>query len=157
MDWSQRDAYGIPVANYSHHQGNFPQWAEDLAVRMLEDGLVSATPNHVHITRYKLGKGIPPHIDAVHSGGMTFGAEIAALALRSSRVLEITPKRGRRRLRALLFPGDVYVILGDLRYTWEHGIPDTEVDVFRGRSYLRSDAISATWRVLSSRGDIPEP
>lgn len=56
-------------------------------------------------------------------------------------------------MRALLLPGDLYVLSGQMRWKWTHAVPYASVDHFKGRSYERSDGFSVTWRPHSWKRD----
>jgi hypothetical protein len=51
--------------------------------------------------------------------------------------------------RVLLQPGDLYVMSGEARRDWQHAIPFTEADEFRGQVYPRTKCVSVTWRLLA--------
>ena len=73
---------------------------------------------------------------------------VASLTLGSSRVLEFRREDAPPTVRVLLRPGDLYVMFGEVRRDWQHGVPFAEADRFRGQVYPRTNGISVTWRLL---------
>jgi hypothetical protein len=135
---------GHPAATYVEVQGGLPSWARSLGERMVADGILSEHPDYAHLKRYAPGRGIPPHIDI-----NWFEHVAAGLTLGSSRVFELTRPADSSKLRALLLPGDLYVMTGEASSEWLHSIPNQEIDEFRGRSYPRANGVSVTWRIMT--------
>ena len=123
-----------------------PPWSLRLAKRFVSDGIHDRPPTHVRLMRYDAAGGVPAHID--HP---SLGEAIVALTLGSTRILQLTRKRGRALTEALLFPGDLYVLAGDARYRWMHGVPYRSADDFGGRTYPRSACISVVWRQVNPK------
>jgi alkylated DNA repair dioxygenase AlkB len=145
--WTERRRGPVPPAeDFPNQRTPLPAWATTIARRLVDAGIFAEPPPLVHIRRYERGRGLHPHIDSDD-----YGATIAGLTLSSSRVMELTRPRRRRRMAALLLPGSVYVLHGDARHKWMHSIPAVSNDYFRGASYARTDGFSATWR--SERAD----
>lgn len=141
IPWSQHLRGASPPAVQYPKNGPFPPWATEIVDRMITQGVIRQLPNHLQVVAYRAGRGMYPHVDRA-----TFGDIIVGLTLGSSRVMELTPMQGRGKLRVLLQPGDLYVIMGEARHLWRHGIPETLEDEFGGRQYRRCDGFSATWR-----------
>ena len=109
---------------------------------MAEAGIFDDVPDYLHLIHYKAGSGIPSHVDRE-----IFQEVGVGLTLQSSRVMEFTrPKRPLARV--LLLPGALYVMSGEARYKWQHGVPFEPVDRFQGRDFARTDGMSASWRCM---------
>jgi hypothetical protein len=146
--WSGRGLREIPpYQGYPNRETPLPDWARRLGERLHAMRIFQDLPNQIWVLRYKTGIGTYFHIDKDWTGDV-----IAGLTVRSTRVLELIPLRGSRRVRVLLHPGDLYVLSGETRHRWKHGIPFTARDQFRGITYERTDGYSVTWRCLNSPG-----
>lgn len=118
-----------------------PDWARRLGAAILDAGFIPEQPDYVHVVQYTPGMGLPAHVD-----DPTMGASIAGVNLGSSRVFELRRVGGGDGVRLLLLPGDLYVMSGEAREDWEHGVPAVAVDTFAGRDYERDLAVSVTLR-----------
>ena len=121
-----------------------PLWAAGIGERMVSEGIFPAPPDYLHLIWYDSGCGIEPHIDLKD----VFSDVVAGLTLGSTRVMELT-RRGRL-VSVLLRPGDLYVLSGNARYKWKHGVPHQTVDHFRGEAYNRTDCFSVSWRIMKN-------
>ncbi len=139
--WETRRQGSLPPSEEFPHDGPIPAWAEDLGRRMVGMHVFAHRPDHVLLRRYERGTGVVPHIDRE-----AYGPVVAGLTLGSSRVFQLTRAWRHARLEALLLPGDLYVMTGDARYRWQHGIPFTHADEFRGATFPRTNGFSVTWR-----------
>ncbi len=144
VSWSCGSTQGNLLETWTKKQKPLPAWSSAIGERMVSAGIFGELPDYVHLIDYKAGGGIAMHMDHEF-----LGAVIAGLTLRSSRVFELTRRR-RRPVRILLMPGDLYVMTGEARYRWEHRVPKTRVDRFRGQDYERTDGFSVTWRRADS-------
>ena len=138
--WSSGTMHGNRMQTWLASDGPLPPWGAELSRRMVDAGIFRDVPDYLHLIHYKTGNGIPSHVDRD-----IFQNVGAGLTLQSSRVMDFT--RARRPLaRVLLMPGDLYVMSGEARYKWEHGIRPEKVDRFQGRALVRSDGMSVSWR-----------
>lgn len=85
----------------------------------------SPLPRQAIFNLYRPGMGITPHIDLPHR----YEDGIVGLSLVGSTVMDFT--RDGEVLSLLLRPGDVYVLSGEARYDWKHGIAYREEDWVR--------------------------
>ena len=120
---------------------NVPEWARRLGAAIVDAGLLPVEPDYVHLVEYTPGMGLPSHVDHPTTGEIVVGVNLG-----STRVLEMARLAGDDRLRLLLHPGDVYVMRGEARDDWDHGVPAVAVDTFGGRDYERELAVSVTLR-----------
>ncbi len=140
VTWSCGTSQGNRLETWVEPRRPLPDWSRVLGARMIEQGIFDEPPDYLHLIHYEAGRGIALHMD--HE---CLGTAVAGLTLKSSRVFEFTRAR-HPPVRVLLLPGDLYVIAGEARYRWEHGVPRTRVDRFRGRDYERTDGLSLSWR-----------
>ena len=120
------------------------QWMKHIGGRLKRMGIFEQQPDHFFAIRYPLGTGVSGHIDDTN----TYGDTIAGLSLDSSSVLSFLRVETGERARLLLPPGSLYVLQGEARTEWGHGIAEFEVDDFKGTEYPRSERISLTFRNL---------
>ena len=99
--------------------GPLPPWADDLARRLLEMGLVPNLPDQVIVNEYIGNQGIARHVDSESS----FEDGIAMVSLLESWEMVFRERRGRRKLNQRLEQRSAAVIKGDARYLWTHEIP----------------------------------
>jgi alkylated DNA repair dioxygenase AlkB len=85
----------------------------------------SPLPRQAILNLYRPGMGITPHIDLPHR----YEDGIVGMSLVGSTVMEFT--RNGEIHSLLLRPGDVYVLSGEARYGWKHGIAYREEDWVR--------------------------
>ncbi|ELR23630.1 alkylated dna repair protein alkb 7 family protein [Acanthamoeba castellanii str. Neff] len=82
-----------------------------------------------------------PHVDSVKfSGGV-----VAGLSLLSPCVFELHHEKSPARVHLLLEPGTFYIMQGDARYEWAHGIRKGAVS-FKGRDITRTRRLSVMLR-----------
>ena len=143
VSWSCSGYCGNRRETFMPGHNPLPEWGEALGRRMVEAGFFEAVPDHLHLIEYNAGGGFPFHKDCDE-----IGAVISGLTLGSSRVIEFRREDGPATIRALLRPGDLYVMSGEARRDWQHSIPFTEADQFRGQVYPRTNGISVTWRLM---------
>jgi hypothetical protein len=143
VSWSCSGYCGNRRETFMPGHKPLPGWGEALGRRMAGDGFFEAVPDHLHLIEYRAGGGFPFHRDCDE-----IGAVIAGLTLGSSRVIEFRRAEGPATVRVLLRPGDLYVMSGEARRDWQHSIPFTEADEFRGELYPRTTGISVTWRLM---------
>jgi len=101
-------------------------------------------PEQLTINEYLPGVGIAMHVDT-HSA---FGDEIVVVSLGAGIALEL--RRGDDTRCQWIPPRSLYVMAGEARYGWEHGVASRQTDGDRGR---RSRRVSLTFRTLRPRGE----
>lgn len=86
-------------------------------------------PRQCILNLYHPGQGISPHVDLVDR----YEDAIVGVSLVSSTVMDLIPvdhhRRRRPRYAVRLKPGDVYVLSGEARYDYLHGIAYRTQDV----------------------------
>jgi alkylated DNA repair dioxygenase AlkB len=151
LDW--RDVGGRRIQFYGHwfdlakgvHRvGDLPAWAEPLAARLCEDGLMPYVADQLIVTAYEPGEGIRPHVDAP-----IFAEVIVGVALGSTCVMEFH-RPGHATEALLIEPRSAVMFSGDARHEWQHAIPARSDDEWQGQRLRRSRRVSLTFRKMKS-------
>jgi hypothetical protein len=142
VQWSSGTMHGNRMQTWLATESPLPPWGTELARRLVDAGIFHHFPDYLHLIHYHAGSGIPSHIDREIFQDVGVG-----LTLQSSRVMDFTHPR-HPLVRVLLLPGDLYVISGEARHKWQHGISFERVDQFQGRDVVRTDGMSASWRCI---------
>jgi len=107
---------------------------------------------HVHVLDIHEDGEMKPHIDSIKfSGGL-----IAGLSLLSPCVFELHHQQSPARVNLLLEPGSFYIMRGDARYEWAHGISKSDV-AFKGRTVKRTRRLSLIMRDFKDDDIFPTP
>lgn len=108
--------------------------------------LFAAPPDQVIVNKYEPREGIAAHVD----DPALFGPAIASLTLGSACEVEFT-RPGFAPYRLYVVPGSLYVMSGDARYVWRHGIRPRLTDPVDGTRRPRGTRISLTYRTMHRR------
>jgi len=98
--------------------GELPAWANALARRLFDTGLIPNLPDQVIVNEYCKEQGIGRHVDSD-----SFDDGIAMVSLLESWGMIFRPKRDKRKFEHMLERRSVVVIRGEARYEWTHEIP----------------------------------
>ncbi|AFZ18602.1 alpha-ketoglutarate-dependent dioxygenase AlkB [Allocoleopsis franciscana] len=153
QDWSIKDQRRIQEYGYKYdykdgsfvastHLGNLPDWAQNVAVRLAEDGFMVNVPEQVIVNEYQPGQGIVSHTDCIPC----FGNTIITLSLGSECVMNFTHSQTQKEVGILLQAGSLLIFKGEARYIWKHGIVPRKRDNYKGRIFMRTRRISMTFR-----------
>ena len=93
------------------------------------------------INKYLPGQGIAPHIDKPSQ----FGPYIACVTLGSGVEIQFS-KTGEETIPIYVEPNSLYIMSGDARYTWKHGIASRKSDLVSDQKIARGTRISLTFR-----------
>ena len=126
----------------SSYLGALPDWVQNIANRLADDGLMPNIPDQVIINEYQPGQGIVSHVDCTPC----FGNTIITLSLGSSCVIEFRHPQTQETARILLQPGSLLIFQGGARYVWEHGIFACEQDNYQDKEFDRARRVSLTFR-----------
>eukprot|EP01060_Flectonema_neradi_P038295 TRINITY_DN7993_c3_g1_i1.p1 TRINITY_DN7993_c3_g1~~TRINITY_DN7993_c3_g1_i1.p1 ORF type:complete len:456 (+),score=99.18 TRINITY_DN7993_c3_g1_i1:207-1574(+) len=103
-------------------------------------------PNQIIVNEYLPGQGIGMHIDKPQ----LFDQNILTLILNCPVALKLIPKGPRKRSHVfrelLLKKRALFSLTGPSRYTHQHGIPSTKIDVVNGTRNKRGTCIAITFR-----------
>ena len=118
----------------SMYLGPLPPWADELARRLEEAGLVPRRPDQVIVNEYVGDQGIGAHVDSP-----SFADGIATISLLESWEMVFREKGAGRRIPQVLERRSVAIMEGDARERWTHEIPHRKTEsgssgkVSRGR------------------------
>jgi alkylated DNA repair dioxygenase AlkB len=145
-DWRRRiQQYGL---GYSGEHGrtpgwlrDFPDWLVPLAQRVSHDAPLERFAENCVINEYIPPLGIGPHRDYG-----AFGPTVACVSLGSDIILDLThPERGLR-VPVHVPARSLWVLTGEARSEWLHGIAGRLSDVIDGERRKRERRVSITFR-----------
>ncbi|KNC54709.1 2OG-Fe(II) oxygenase family Oxidoreductase [Thecamonas trahens ATCC 50062] len=92
---------------------------EVLAERFVADGLVATPPNQVLANKYMPGNGIGYHVDRIDLfGDVIIGVNLVV----PTKFTLKSVAEPEERVSVVMAPGSVYVLSGEARFGWRHGI-----------------------------------
>lgn len=122
--------------------GDLPEWLNEYCNKLVNDRHFPKMPDQVIINEYQPGQGIASHIDCVSC----FEETIASISLGSPCVMDFTHSKINQKSPILLEPRSLFVLSGDARYVWKHGIANRKTDKINGQSFSRGRRVSMTFR-----------
>ena len=96
---------------------DLPEWLKPLAARVQRDAPLERFPENAVINEY-----VPPLGIGSHTDYRDFGSAIACVSLASDVVMNFTKPDGRQRVSVHVPARSLWVLTGEARYQWEHGI-----------------------------------
>jgi alkylated DNA repair dioxygenase AlkB len=106
----------------------------------------------VILNLYPPGQGITPHIDLPHR----YADGILGVSLMGSTIMLF--RRGEERYDVYIPGRSIYVLSGEGRWEWEHGIEGREEDLIQEgeevRTVVRDLRVSVTFRWMKEGGDV---
>jgi alkylated DNA repair dioxygenase AlkB len=141
----QRYGLGYGPANQRAVVGPFPQWLKPLAERVAADAGFERFPDNSVINEYLPGQGI-----AAHKDYSTFGPKVACVSLGSDILLDFISEDRKTKISILVPARGLWIIEGDARETWLHGIAPRLCDVVNGAKRPRGRRISITFRLAKN-------
>jgi alkylated DNA repair dioxygenase AlkB len=150
-DWRRRiQQYGL---GYAENGGkptwlrDFPEWLSALAERVARDAQFECLPENCVINEYIPPLGIGPHKDYP-----AFGPTIACVSLGSDIVLDFISSDRTVRAPLHVPARSLWIITGEARSRWLHGISPRLHDVIAGERRKRTRRVSITFRTAKSSG-----
>lgn len=119
-----------------------PDWAVDVATKLVELGIFEYQPDQLIVNEYLPGQGIAPHIDCEPC----FSDTIVSLSLGSTAMMRFDEKDGSKTIQVPLKRRCAVVLEHDARYLWYHSIPARKSDIIDGIRVARTRRISLTFR-----------
>lgn len=145
MEWERRrQIYGLSYGNAKGEArvlGPLPSWLMPLAERVVRDGHLSDPVANVVINEYLPGQGIGLHHD--YPG---FGPTVVAVSLGSAYLLDLVDEDSGRRETLDMGPRSLWILGGEARTRWKHGIAHRKTDVLAGTKRPRARRVSITMR-----------
>jgi alkylated DNA repair dioxygenase AlkB len=124
--------------------GELPDWALEIAQRLVDCEYFASVPDQVIVNEYDPGQGISPHIDRT----TCFGPTIASLSLGSDIVMDFIDETGKSG--AVVLPRrSMLVLRGSSRAIWRHGIAHRRRDVINAETFARKRRVSLTFRAVN--------
>jgi alkylated DNA repair dioxygenase AlkB len=142
--YGYRYDYKRRTVHRSMFLGPLPGWVVPLVEWLVHDGWAPLPPDQLILNEYLPGQGIASHIDCVPC----FGDPILAISLGSPCTMLFSHLRTGVQVPVLIEPGSLYVMQGEARYQWKHGIMARESDVYSGHRFQRGRRISLTFRTV---------
>jgi alkylated DNA repair dioxygenase AlkB len=143
-DWRRRiQQYGLGYAG--EHGGkaswrrDFPDWLMKLADRVRP--YFDRFPENSVINEYIPPLGIGPHRDYP-----TFGPTVACISLGSNIVMDFSHPERDLKVSVVVPARSLWVISGEARNQWQHGIASRLTDVLEGERRVRGRRVSITFR-----------
>jgi alkylated DNA repair dioxygenase AlkB len=144
-DWRRRiQQYGL---GYGSKGGapvwlrDFPEWLVALAARVAKDTRFERFPENCVINEYIPPLGIGPHKDYP-----AFGPTIACVSLGSDVVTDFRHARRGLKVSVHVPARSLWVITGEARSQWQHGIAARFTDMIHGERRRRARRVSITFR-----------
>jgi alkylated DNA repair dioxygenase AlkB len=144
-EWRRRvQRYGMSYGKGTQRiiAGEFPAWLVPLAERVGVDAGMGKFPENCVINEYLPGQGIAPHKDYA-----AFGDRVACVSLGSDVVLDFLSADRKERVSVDVPARSLWVISGEARWKWLHGIAPRLTDVVGGVKRARGRRVSVTFRV----------
>jgi alkylated DNA repair dioxygenase AlkB len=118
-----------------------PEWGQELARRLLAEGITDVAFDNMLVNEYSPGQGISLHRDYE-----PFGRTVVSLSLLSACVMDFQHAATGEKQSCLLQPRSVLVLSDAARYEWQHGIAARKTDVWQGERLPRGRRLSVTFR-----------
>lgn len=144
-EWDRRrQIYGLSYGSARGEArvlGPLPSWLHPLAERVARDGYLDGPVANVVINEYLPGQGIGLHHD--YPG---FGPTVVAVSLGSPVLLDLVePESGRKEILDV-DERSLWILGGEARTKWKHGIAHRRTDVLGGVKRPRGRRVSVTMR-----------
>ena len=154
-DWRRRvQQFGLGYAGESGKASwvrDLPDWLLPLAGRVARDAGFERFPENCVINEYMPPLGIGPHRDYP-----AFGPTIACLSLGSDVVLDLTKADRSERVSVHVPTRSLWVLSGEARTKWLHGIAARLTDPIEGERRKRGRRVSITFRTAKKADVVPE-
>ena len=134
-------SYRARRVDTSMRLGQLPEWAGEVADRLVAEGLLNVLPDQVIVNEYIANQGITKHIDHKQH----FADGIVMVSLLEPWEMIFRGPDGKSKVRKVLEPRSVTAMHGDARYIWTHEIPRRKNEPGWGR---RGRRISLTFRKI---------
>ena len=111
--------YKARQIDLSMRLGSLPEWADNIARRLVSEGFLPLLPDQVIVNEYNGKQGISKHSDSE-----SFADGIATISLLESWEMVFREKGTKNVIPQMLHRCSVAVMKGDARYRWTHEIPN---------------------------------
>ena len=136
--------------------GELPEWARELAGRLVNEGFMKDPPDQVIVNEYRGKQGISRHIDQPHS----FTEHVATISLIETWGMVFRRRDRKEKVEISLERRSVAVMTGDARYKWTHEIPKRKYESLpdrqgKRRRVARDRRVSLTFRTSRAGSSRP--
>ncbi|MEX3964848.1 alpha-ketoglutarate-dependent dioxygenase AlkB [Paraburkholderia sp. EG286B] len=128
--------------------GPLPNWAAELADRLMKTGLVTQRPDQVIVNEYVGNQGIGKHVDCPEC----FEGAIVTISLGEAWTMQFVERNGTGKVGRLLPRCSATVLDGEVRSNWTHEIPKLKKE----GSVVRGRRISITFRKVVAKAAKPK-
>jgi alkylated DNA repair protein alkB family protein 8 len=138
----RRQVYGLSYGSAQAAPrllGALPEWSLALAARV--EGALGGEAANIVVNEYLPGQGIGLHHDFPG-----FGPTIVALSLGSAVLLDLFDPETQRKEVLDVEPRSLWILGGEARSRWMHGIAHRKSDVASGMPRPRGRRVSITFR-----------
>jgi alkylated DNA repair dioxygenase AlkB len=147
--------YGL---GYAGELGTNPEWVRDipeflrsLAARVQDDAPLERFPENCVVNEYVPPLGIAPHRDYP-----AYGPTVACVSLSSDILLDLVHPKRDRKLSIHIPSRSLWVMSGESRSKWLHGISPRLYDTINGAKVRRGTRVSITFRTAKNRQLVPQ-
>ena len=145
-DWQRRiQQYGLGYSSQNKGRPiwlrDFPEWLKPFAARVARDAGFDRFPENCVINEY-----IPPLGIGAHKDYDAFGPVVACVSLGSDIVLSLTHPQDHLKVSVHVPRRSLWIMGGDARNVWRHGIARRLADTIAGERYQRARRVSITLR-----------
>ena len=143
--------YKARQIDLSMRLGSLPEWADNIARRLVSEGFLPLLPDQVIVNEYNGKQGISKHSDSEN-----FADGIATISLLESWEMVFREKGTKNVVPQMLHRRSVAIMQGDARYRWTHEIPNRMYKTRRikgSQQEKRGRRISLTFRKVIVPGE----
>lgn len=148
-DWERRrQMYGLAYGNARLSPETLPPlpaWVLPYAERVQREGWLDAPVANVVVNEYLPGQGIGMHKDYT-----PFGPTVVAISLGSACFLDLVDPATKRAAVLDVAPRSLWVLGGEARSRWTHGIAHRKSDVVGATKRPRARRVSITMRTRAA-------
>jgi alkylated DNA repair dioxygenase AlkB len=137
----RRQLYGHSYGPGEQETPPIPGWGQNLADRLLREGLADLALDQMLVNEYLPGQGISLHRDY-----STFENRVFSLSLLSACVMDFQHASTGARASLLLPRRSLLILRDEARQAWQHGIAARKKDRWQGLAIPRQRRLSITFR-----------
>ncbi len=143
----RRQQFGYRYDYKSEHLtplGPLPDWLQELAERLVNEGVFEQIPDQALVNEYLPGQGIAAHVDR-------FSETVVSLSLESGILMDFTRELDSAKTSVWLEPRSLLVLQDEARHEWQHSIAKRLKDLHHGEWIPRGRRVSLTFRSVEQR------
>ena len=122
-----------------------PRFLNNLINIMIDENIINEKPDQIIINEYLPGQRLIPHRDRISY----FKDVIIGVSLNSGTVMQFISMKDNKQKKEIYIPRkSLYIMEGEARNKWLHGIPGRKKDNINGKFVFRDVRISITFRYV---------